>query len=106
MRVAPHRAKEGTNERVSISLQQSTVVLNLGLGDGPNTLYLTFDEARSLASEIRDNLLAGEHGINVVDALLERDDAWELLSLVEEQLERQGMDRLAETTHNWMKEGF
>ena len=45
--------------------------------------------------------------INVVDALLERDDAKELLAMVEEQLERQGMERLAaDSTHNWLKEGF
>jgi hypothetical protein len=85
-------------------VEQSTVVLNLGSGDEPNTLYLTFDEARSLAAEIENDLLAGEHRINVVDVLLQREEALELLSLVEEQLET---DRLmGSSTHNWAKEGF
>lgn len=95
------------NRRANVSLEQSTVVLNLGSEDEPNKLYLTFNEAQSLASGIRDDLSAGEHDINVVDALLERDDAWEFLSLVEERLETQRMDRLVgNSTHNWLKEGF
>jgi len=97
--------------RANVSVEQSTVVLNLGSENEPNTVYLTFEEAQTLASGIRDDLSAGwspgEHGINVVDAILEQDDAWELLSLVEERLERREEDRLvAGSTHNWMKEGF
>ena len=92
------------NRRANVSVERNTLVLNLGSGDDPNTLYLTFEEAQSLASEIENALLAGEHGVNVVDALLERDDAWELLSILEEQLERRGMYQLV--THNWLKEGF
>ena len=92
------------NRRANVSVERTTLVLNLGSEDEPNTVYLTFEEARSLAAEIESDLLAGEHGINVVDALLERDDASELLSIVEGQL---GMDRLVgDSTHNWLKEGF
>jgi hypothetical protein len=56
-----------------------------------------------LAAEIENALLAGEHDINIVDAILERDGARELLSIVEEQL---GTGWAAASTHDWMKEGF
>ena len=92
------------NRRANIVLERNTMIISFGSEDEPNTLYMTFNEARSLAAEMESDLLAGEHDINVVDALLKRDDAKELLSIIEGRL---GTDRLiAGFTHNWMKEGF
>jgi hypothetical protein len=81
------------NERVMLSVEREGMVLFLGSRDEPCTLYLSFDEARSLATDIRTELFdvqaAGEqeNDIIVADAELDRSDAQDLLALVEINLD-------------------
>ena len=77
------------NERMVLSVEGDGVVLYLGSRDEPCTLYLTFDEASTLASGLREDLLstqAEEDDIMVTDVVLERGEAQSLLSLVEVML--------------------
>ena len=99
--------------RVKVPVDQDTVVLTLDSGDELSTLYLTSDEARSLASEIRCGLLADQgDAIDVCDASLSRNNAWNVMLTVEEVLSRgRCMEVGSSSSHaphraNWLVEGF
>ena len=101
------------NEQLEVSFDRDTVVLNLDFGDEPSTLYLTLDEAQSLASEIRRRLLADQSDpIIVCDVSIAGSDAWNVILAVEEAIVRWDTEKfdfhLRHDPHraNWLIEGF
>ncbi len=101
------------DEQLEVSVDQDIVVLNLGSGDEPSTLYLTLDEARTLVSEIRCGLLAGQgDAIDVCDVQLSVNDAWNVIFTVEAVVasgdwEKSGSPSSHFFHHaNWLVEGF
>jgi hypothetical protein len=108
------------NERMMLSVERDGVVILLGSRDEPCNLYLTFDEASTLASEISNRLLSTQaDDILVTDVVLERSEAQSLLLLIEVvvAIEQETVDQdddhdqESSSRHlghkvNWLAEGF
>ena len=81
------------DEQLEVSFDRDTVVLTFDFGDELSTLYLTVDEAQSLASEIRSRLLADQSDpIVVCDVPIAGSNAWNVIITVEEALARYGAE--------------
>ena len=101
------------DEQLEVSFDRDTFVLTLDFGDEPSTLYLTVDEAQSLASEIRSRLLTAQSDpIVVCDVPIAGSNAWNVIITVEEALARDDPGNFEfpadHDPHraNWLIEGF